>query len=54
MIVIKYLYRYSSRKICFTIKVNNLCRTIVRYSLKLVTNSRYKHMVYTVFEHRWI
>nr|DAE31572.1 MAG TPA: hypothetical protein [virus sp. ctBM815] len=54
MIVVKYLYRYCSRKICFAIKVNNFCGTIVRYGLKLVADSRYKHMVYAVFEHRWI
>nr|DAF96194.1 MAG TPA: hypothetical protein [Podoviridae sp. ctG4L18] len=54
MIVIKYLYRYSPRKICFTIKVNNLCRTVVRYSLELITYSRHEHSVYSILKYRWI
>nr|DAN16611.1 MAG TPA: hypothetical protein [Bacteriophage sp.] len=54
MIVIKYLYRYCSREICFAVKINNLCRTITRYSLELVTNSRHKHSIYAIFKHRGI
>nr|DAH14025.1 MAG TPA: hypothetical protein [Caudoviricetes sp.] len=54
MIVIKYLHRYSSRKICFTIKVNNFCGTIVRYSLELIANPRHEHSIYSIFKHRWI